>query len=207
MEIINLDFNRIISSKEILNIDEEKYKNILTYTNVINNKHKKRISSKQLIVTFEIYKTYNSNLKKKINTYDLNDNKSECVYYLMNNQNKYIRDLTQRERELIACNFLITNEETFLNVLTSAIMVSNYKDINELHTEINYLCELRDNDPKKFKFFLPRLKLEERLQPIVEAFMKYYNISDVNIILNKLNELNAKKEKNKTLQMVKNENN
>ena len=86
-------------------------------------------------------------------------------------------------------------------------MVSNYKDINELHTEINYLCELRDNDPKKFKFFLPRLKLEERLQPIIEAFIKYYNISDINIILNKLNELNAKQEKIKTFQKVKNETN
>ena len=86
-------------------------------------------------------------------------------------------------------------------------MISKFNDIDELYTEINYLCELRDNDPKKFKFFLPRIKLEERLQPIINAFIKYYSISDINIILNKLNELYAKEQKINSKQMVKNENN
>jgi hypothetical protein len=207
MEIINLDFNRIISSKEILNISEENYNNIIKYSNVINNRYERRVSNKQFAVTFKLYKTYNTELKKRINQYELSDNKNDSVYYLMNAVNNYTRNLSKKEREIIACNFLINNDEIFSNVLTSSIMTSSFEDINDLYTEINYLCDLRDEDPKKFKFLLPRLKLEERLLPILKAFIKYYNISDINIILNKITLMNTNREKNKTLQMVKDENN
>ena len=113
METINLDFNRIISTNEILDIDEEKYNNIIKHVNI----QKSRIS-------------YHSELKQN-----------------------FIFCLNDKEKELIIAHYLIANTNTFIETLEKSILISNYSNIEEFYNEINYLCELRDNDPKKFKFF------------------------------------------------------
>ena len=154
METSNLDFNRIISTNEILDIDEEKYNNIIKHVNI----KKSGIS-------------YHRDLKQNL-IYCLND----------------------KEKELIIAHYLIANTNTFIEVLEKSILISNYSNIEEFYNEINYLCELKESDYKKFKFLLPRLNLEEKLTPIIKTFIRVYKINNINVIINKLNCLVAKDE-------------
>ena len=188
MKTISLDFDRIISTNEILNISEENYYNIIKYVTLQTGKFDRKYDSKFYSFVPYIYERNNGNEITNYNKYEYEENKEKVTEYLKNTDHMLLRNLNSKERELIICNYFILKDDIFIYVLEKAIEASSYNSINELYEQINYLCELRNNDPKKFKFLLPRIKLDEKLIPIIQTFINLYNIDDINIILNKLNE-------------------
>ena len=209
MKTINLDFNRIISTNEILNISEENYNNIIKYVTLQTEKFDKKHNSNFYSFAPYIYERNTSTEITNYNKYEYEENKEKVTEYLKTTDHMLTRNLNSKEREIIICNYFILKDNIFIYVFEKAIEASSYNNINELHDEINYLCELRDSNPKKFKFLLPRINLEEKLTPIIKTFIELYNIDDINVIINKLNEYIAKTNyyNNKQMLQIKKEQN
>lgn len=193
MEYKTIDFSRVLTFEEIENITDEEYKNILNFCKYHINKSytvasligRERRNNK----TGKNFRYFRMQPPTPIGPANVAMVEADRI---AKTSHPLIKDLDIKKRELIYTNYAIRDNKMFINYILKLLNETQYSSIQDFIDQINLLKHLYENNNQKFILYKTITKINEKIKPIMDFFVEYFQINDPVIIINKVNEIIVK---------------
>ena len=193
MEYKTIDFSRVLTFEEIINVTDEEYNNILNFCKYHISKNS--ITTIQLGTEKKDKKTGKTFTRyRKLPSTPISPRNGIMVEAdrIAKTSHPLIKDLDIKKRELIYTNYAIRDNKMFINYILKLLNETQYSSIQDFIDQINLLKHLYENNNQKFILYKTITKINEKIKPIMDFFVEYFQINDPVIIINKVNEIIVK---------------